>query len=166
VEHCCRGAYRIEGSPVIGTDSTIYIGDDDGKVYAINGSTGVIRWAVAVQLQGVDSTAAIGFDGTIYVGAGHSLVALHPVTGAERWRFATTGDVESSPTIGPDGVLYFGADDAKDYAVNTKTGTLKWFFVFPDGSDTDSSPALGRTGLSTLDLARARCTHWMDERVR
>jgi outer membrane protein assembly factor BamB len=139
-------ADRIEGSPVIGVDGTIYIGADDGKVYAINGTTGVIRWAVAVQSQGVDATAAIGSDGTIYVGAGHSLAALHPATGAEKWRFATTGDVESSPTIGPDGTLYFGADDAKVYAVNAKTGTLKWFFVFPDGSDTDSSPALGADG--------------------
>jgi outer membrane protein assembly factor BamB len=139
-------AGRVEASPVIGLDGNIYIGADDGKVYAINGATGVIRWAVTVQTAGVDSSAAIGVDGTIYVGAGKSVVALDPVAGAEKWRFATAGDVESSPTIGPDGTLYVGADDAKVYALDSRTGVLKWYFPFPDDSDTDSSPALGADG--------------------
>jgi outer membrane protein assembly factor BamB len=137
---------RVEASPVIGSDGTIYIGADDGKVYAIDGVTGVIRWAVTLQSQGVDSSAAIGVDGTVYVGAGESVVALDPVAGAEKWRFATAGYVESSPTIGPDGTLYVGADDAKVYALDSRTGELKWFFTFPDDSVTDSSPAVGADG--------------------
>jgi outer membrane protein assembly factor BamB len=80
------------------------------------------------------------------VGAGESVVALDPAAGAEKWRFATTGDVESSPTIGPDGTLYVGADDARVYALDSRTGVLKWYFTFPDDSDTDSSPALGADG--------------------
>jgi outer membrane protein assembly factor BamB len=137
---------RVEASPVIGSDGTIFIGADDGKVYAIDGTTGVIHWAVTVQSEGVDSSAAIGFDGTIYVGAGESVVALDPLTGTEKWRFATAGDVESSPTIGSDGTLYVGADDARVYALDSSTGALKWYFTFPDDSDTDSSPALGTDG--------------------
>jgi outer membrane protein assembly factor BamB len=137
---------RVEASPVIGSDGTIYIGADDGKVYAIDGTTGIIHWAVTVESEGVDSSAAIGFDGTIYVGAGESVVALDPLTGTEKWRFATAGDVESSPTIGPDGTLYVGADDARVYALDSRTGALKWYFTFPEESDTDSSPALGADG--------------------
>jgi outer membrane protein assembly factor BamB len=137
---------RVEASAVIGLNGTIYIGADDGKLYAINGATGVISWAVTLQTEGVDSSAAIGTDSTVYVGAGESVVALEPTTGAEKWRFATAGDVESSPTIGPDGTLYVGADDARVYALDSRTGTLKWYFTFPDESDTDSSPALGTDG--------------------
>jgi outer membrane protein assembly factor BamB len=137
---------RVEASPVIGLNGMIYIGADDGKLYAINGATGDIHWAVTVQTQGVDSSAAIGVDGTIYVGAGESVVALDPATGAEKWRFATTGDVESSPTLGSDGTLYVGADDARVYALDSRSGSLKWYFTFPDESVTDSSPALGADG--------------------
>jgi outer membrane protein assembly factor BamB len=140
------GSDRVEASPVIGPDGTVYIGADDGKVYAFNGATGSIRWAVAVQPQGVDSTAAIGADGSVYVGAGKSLVALDAATGTEKWRFATNGDVESSPTIAPDGTLYVGADDSRVYALDSSNGALKWYFVFPDDSNTDSSPALGADG--------------------
>jgi outer membrane protein assembly factor BamB len=52
-----------------------------------------------VQLKGVDSSAAVGPDGIIYVGAGESLVAFEPTAGKEKWRFLTTGDVESFPTL-------------------------------------------------------------------
>lgn len=139
-------ADRVEASAVIGADGTVYLGADDGKVYAYNGATGAIRWAVTVQRQGVDASAAVGAGGVVYVGAGHAMVALDPVTGAEKWRFATAGDVESSPNLSVDGTLYFGADDARLYALESSTGALRWYFDFPDGSDTDSSPALGSDG--------------------
>ena len=139
-------ADRVEGSPIIGPDATVYIGADDCKLYAFNGATGVIRWATAVQTAGVDSSAALGADGSLYVGAGSGVVALDAATGHQKWRFDTGGDVESSPTLAPDGTLYFGADDARVYALDSSKGTLKWYFEFPDGSDTDSSPALGTDG--------------------
>jgi outer membrane protein assembly factor BamB len=137
---------RVEGSAIIGPEGTVYIGADDGRIYAFNGATGAILWATTVQTEGADSTPVLGADGSLYVGAGSSVVALDAATGAYKWRFETDGDVESSPTLAPDGTLYFGADDAKVYALNASDGTLKWTFSFPDGSDTDSSPGLGADG--------------------
>ena len=137
---------RVEGSAVIGPQGTVYIGADDGRVYAFNGATGSILWATTVQTEGADSTPVLGADGSLYMGAGSGVVALDAATGSQKWRFDTAGDVESSPTLAPDGTLYFGADDAKVYALNSSNGTLKWYFAFPDGSDTDSSPALGADG--------------------
>jgi outer membrane protein assembly factor BamB len=137
---------RVEGSAIIGPEGTVYIGADDGKVYAFHGATGAILWVTTVQTAGVDSTPVLDADGLLYVGAGHSVVALEAATGSQKWRFETAGDVESSPTLAPDGTLYFGADDAKVYALNSANGSLKWRFSFPDGSDTDSSPALSSDG--------------------
>jgi len=37
--------------------------------------------------------------------------------GKEKWKFKTEGDVNSSPTIGPDGTIYFGSDDKNLYAI-------------------------------------------------
>jgi outer membrane protein assembly factor BamB len=74
------------------------------------------------------------------------MVALDAATGIQKWRFDTAGDVESSPALAPDGTLYFGADDARVYALDASNGALKWYFTFADGSDTDSSPALGADG--------------------
>lgn len=139
-------AGRVEGSPVVGPDGTVYVGADDGKLYAFNGATGCIRWAVTVQPEGVDSTAATGLDGTVYVGAGDGMVALDAATGAAKWRVATTDEVESSPTLAPNGTLYVGAEDARVYALDSRTGAIRWIFSLPDGSETESSPALGTDG--------------------
>jgi outer membrane protein assembly factor BamB len=140
-------ADRVEGSAIIGPDGSVYIGADDGRVYAFNGITGAILWSTIVQTAGVDSTPVLGADGLLYVGAGHSVVALVAANGVQKWRFATAGDVESAPALAPDGTLYFGADDAKVYAVHSSSGSLKWAFAFPDNSTTDSSPALGADGM-------------------
>jgi outer membrane protein assembly factor BamB len=137
---------RVEGSAIIGPDGTVYIGADDGRVYALNGVTGAIRWATTVHTAGADSTPVLGADGCLYMGAGHSVLAIDASTGAQKWRFETAGDVESAPALASDGTLYFGCDDAKVYALDSNTGTLLWYFPFPDGSDTDSSPALGLDG--------------------
>jgi len=44
------------------------------------------------------------------------------------WEFATGDKISSSPTIGPDGTVYFGSFDNKVYALDGKTGAKKWEF--------------------------------------
>lgn len=61
---------RVEGSAIIGPEGTVYIGADDGKVYAFQGVTGAILWATRVQSAGVDSTPVLDANGSLYVGAG------------------------------------------------------------------------------------------------
>jgi hypothetical protein len=50
---------------------------------------------------------------------------------------ATRIVVESSPSVGPDGIIYVGSDDDNLYAIKPD-GTLKW--KFPTGGLIDSSP--------------------------
>ena len=68
----------------------------------------------------VDSSPAIGSDGTVYVGSrDDKLYALSGKTGDKLWEFETGGMVHSSPAIGPDGTVYVGSDDKKIYAIKT-----------------------------------------------
>ena len=55
-------------SPAIGADGTVYIGSSDGRVYALDGSSGSLKWSYATGAQ-VWSSPAIGADGTVYVGS-------------------------------------------------------------------------------------------------
>jgi outer membrane protein assembly factor BamB len=74
---------------------------------------------------GVDSSPAIGTDGTVYFGSDdHKVYALDGKTGAKKWEFVTGGGVDSSPIIGPDGTVYIGS--GKIYALNGKTGAKIW----------------------------------------
>jgi outer membrane protein assembly factor BamB len=65
----------------------------------------------------INGKAAIGPDGTIYVGSWDSfLYALNP-DGTLKWKFETDDAIVSAATIGADGTIYFGSDDGRFYAV-------------------------------------------------
>ena len=91
----------------------------------------------------IESSPAIDYDGTIYMGSnnGH-LYAVNP-NGTQKWRFETNGSIQSSPAINEDGTIYVGSGDNIFYAINPD-GTLKWkydseFYIY-------SSPAIGADG--------------------
>ena len=69
---------------------------------------------------GVDSSPAIGSDGTVYVGSyDKKLYAINGKSGVKLWEFETGGWVFSSPVIGSDGTVYVGSFDKKLYAIKT-----------------------------------------------
>ena len=77
----------------------------------------------------VQSSPAIGSDGTVYVGSNDNKVyALDGNTGTKKWEFKTGGKVYHSPAIGNDGTIYIGSLDNKFYAINPD-GTKKWEFL-------------------------------------
>ena len=92
---------------------------------------------------GVDSSPAIGSDGTIYFGSwDQNLYAINP-DGSKKWAFKTGDGVDSSPAIGTDGTIYVGSRDKNLYAINPD-GSQKW--AFKTGEGVDSSPAIGTDG--------------------
>ena len=68
----------------------------------------------------MDSTPAIGPDGTVYVGSwDNKLYAINPTDGTKLWDFNTSSNVTASPAIGSDGRIYFGSKDYFFYALNS-----------------------------------------------
>ena len=72
----------------------------------------------------MESSPAIGSDGTVYVGSyDNKLYAINGKSGVKLWEFETGGIVRSSPAIGPDGTVYVGSHD-KLYAIKTDSKGL------------------------------------------
>mgnify|MGYP001408097328 CR=1 FL=1 len=67
----------------------------------------------------MDSSPAIGSDGTVYVGSNDNrLYAINGKSGKGKWVFKMRGAVLlSSPAIGSDGTVYVGSRDKKIYAI-------------------------------------------------
>lgn len=135
-------------SPAVALDGTIYAGSQDHKLHAIH-PDGTQAWAFDTGWN-VDSSPVLAANGRIYVGVdwqsvpgdngpdGVGLYALE-ADGSVAWSFNTGNGVFSSPAIGPDGTIYFGARDEKLYAVSAD-GDLVWSADI--GNVTETSPAI------------------------
>jgi outer membrane protein assembly factor BamB len=103
----------------------------DGKVYALNRTTGSVSWTAAVDA-GISSPAVSG--DTIFVGGGAfgasgRVVALSAITGSLEWSFSPNGPVQASPTLAS-GHLIFSTNTAHGtvYSLNAATGVPEWSF--------------------------------------
>lgn len=129
-------------SPSIDTDGTLYFGVESGgesTVWAID-SEGTVKWKYPVDGSycHVRGTPTIGADGSIYVPTKACptnkgrVTALSP-GGTVIWQYVVERpgdpspleDVYSSPTVGADGMIYFGAENEYFYALNAD-GSLNW----------------------------------------
>ncbi|UCE38212.1 MAG: PQQ-binding-like beta-propeller repeat protein [Thermoplasmata archaeon] len=119
--------------------------------YDTSGNTGELKWSFST-VRSIESSPAIGSDGTIYVGGANTmgvegyLYAIYP-NGIEKWSFDTGDWVYSSPAIGSDGTIYvgsFGTIGGYLYSINPN-GTEKWSFI-AGNQDVVSSPAIGSDG--------------------
>jgi len=132
-------------APVIGGDGTIYFAccGFGVKLFALDGSTVTKKWELALGGP-ARPNAAIGVDGTVYVGSGGNKVhALNGSTGAKKWESTVEGQVIAASAIGSDGTVYVGAK--KVYALDGSTGAKKWEFEM--GNAAASSPAIGTDGI-------------------
>lgn len=153
---------HVLASPAIGADGVIIIATNPGIVYAIS-STGKLLWSFNVTSIGytctMRSSPAIDEDGTIYLGTNTGnpasiFLALNP-DGTLKWIFEPSDlpstvpsdhfDIYSSPAIGSDGIIYFGQEFGRVYALHPQDGVIQWMVETKSGI-TWSSPALGLLG--------------------
>ena len=124
---------------------------------------GTLKWSFETGL-GIESSPAIGADGTIYIGSHDSkLYAINP-DGTEKWHFDAGTPVYderydvwkgilSSPAVGVDSTIYITSLSNFLFAINPN-GTGKWQFPLKVSSDTWTSPAIGADGTIYIGSAR------------
>ena len=85
----------------------VYVGSDNGKVYALDAATGHSRWTYATG-SNVESGPAVA-GGTVYVSSDDGNVyALDAATGHPRWTYPDAGG--PSPPVVAGGTVYAGSD--------------------------------------------------------
>jgi outer membrane protein assembly factor BamB len=109
-------------------DGTVFFGDDNGWVYALNAVTHRLRWKRFIG--GEIWSRPLASDGMLYVGSiDDSVYALYAATGRVRWVHHTEGQVNSGPAVA-DGTVYVGTfyDKiyGKVYALSAATGRVVW----------------------------------------
>jgi len=131
----------IESSPAV-VNGAVYVGSDDGNLYALNASTGYKLWNYTTSYQLtwtvgnlVTSSPAVS-DGVVYVGSvGGDIYAFNATTGRKIWSYYTGPSVafgggywhgvQASPAVDY-GMVYAGSVDGYMYALNASTGKPTW----------------------------------------
>jgi outer membrane protein assembly factor BamB/tRNA A-37 threonylcarbamoyl transferase component Bud32 len=111
-------------STAVVANGLLYIGADDGYLYAFDALTGQLRWN-ALAGDSLRSSPAVA-NGLVYVGSqDQKLYAFDARSGREVWVAATKGIIYSSPTV-VDGTVYIGSYDQKLYAFDARSGHVVW----------------------------------------
>lgn len=111
-------------SPCVVNDSFLYVGNDNGNVYAIRTVNNTTKWTFATGAQVRSSPVQIG--GNVLVGSDdRNFYSIDSATGLLRWKVLTGDAIQSSPTVFNQNV-YFGGYDAKFYCIDIIDGTVKW----------------------------------------
>ena len=116
----------VESSPTV-VDGTVYVGSNDGKLFALDTSDGTEQWSFSTGVSAVEPSPTVA-DGTVYVGSNdNNVYALDASDGTKQWNYTTGGTVYSSPTVA-DGTVYVGSNDGNLYALDASDGTEQWSF--------------------------------------
>jgi outer membrane protein assembly factor BamB len=151
----------VYSSPAV-ADGVVFVGSNDGRLYAVDADTGSLKWRFAAKARIASSPAVSGQ--LVYVESYDShLYAVDAATGQMKWSFATEGEKRftaphihgmlpeaqampdpfdfflSSPAVW-NGAVYFGSGDGHVYALDAATGALKW--KFRTGDVVHASPAI------------------------
>jgi outer membrane protein assembly factor BamB len=134
-----------ESSPLV-VGATIFVGDWNGRVWALRRLTGKPRWVTKLRAQ---VKGGVAFSANrLYIGdySGH-LYSLNATTGRIKWqakvqpRLGSTGTFYATPALAY-GRVYIGATDGKMYSFGANSGKLRW--SQSTGGYVYSSPAVWR----------------------
>jgi outer membrane protein assembly factor BamB len=153
---------ELTSSPAVATNGNVLVGSFDAFLFSFTSNL-IGNWTNNLSTNSdaaVYATPAITTEGKIYVGtdeefddnATDSGFFSFNMNSNKNWflappdlRLANNGDVESSAAVGPDGIVYFLAEDDRLYALYTN-GAVKWFLPVPGHTEPDSSPGIGPDG--------------------
>ena len=119
-----RPTFNPTSPPTLAGDRIVVVAEK--SVYALDSRDGNVLWQSPVGGPVYSSIPVV--NGLVYVGSLSSAVFAFDVnTGKQRWRFATAGQVYTTPTVEASlGMVYIGGSDSYLYALDAATGALRW----------------------------------------
>jgi outer membrane protein assembly factor BamB len=156
-----RAAGKFFSSPAV-TANTVYIGNTDHNLYAVNRNDGTLKWKFETR-GAVNSSPAVDHGLVMFGSVDGKFYAVDAETGTQKWSFTTGGERRftapgihgamprtqlmadpfdvflSSPAISGN-TVYFGSGDTHIYALDVQSGALKW--KFKTGDVVHASPAV------------------------
>lgn len=108
-------------------ENRVYTADRDGRVMAIDASTGKIVWEERDKKRRISGGPGVG-EGKVYVGTSEAQVlARDAETGKKVWLADVSSEVLAPPRAA-NGIVAVRTGDGKLYALHAETGAERWVF--------------------------------------
>lgn len=135
----------IESTPAVSSSGdTVYVGSENGSLYAVNTDNGNQRWQF-VTGGSLNSSPCVDGSGNVFFGSEDGNIYSLDAGGLIRWYYPTPDPVFSSPALDPNlGRIYIGANDGWLYTLDSGTGELIWRFL--TNGKIVSSPVIAHDG--------------------
>ncbi len=152
----------VISSPVV-SDNFIYVGSNDGILYAINASSGETAWEYKTD-GSINSTPLIAKGKVMFLSYDGFFYALNQSDGKLVWKFQTNGesinnvkdyfnssfkpdfwDFYLSSAVVSESLVYFGSSDSTLYALNIESGEKIW--NYKTTGSIHSSPAISNNSI-------------------
>lgn len=131
----------LKSTPAVSQISnTVYVGSENGRLYAVNTDTGDERWRF-VAGGPITSSPCVDLSGNIFFGSVDGNIYSLAPDGHVKWWYSTGGPIFSSPALDSDlGRIYIGSNDGRLHALDADTGEMAW--QFQTNGKIVSSPAV------------------------
>ncbi len=124
VQYAVPQAGSFQSTPFIASDSIMYVGNDNGYVYAIYMTDSTIKWEF--QSGGAVKSTPICVGGNILFGSyDRHVYSIDSIGGAVRWKFKSGDRVHASPIVHSQ-YVYIGSYDLNFYCLDIIDGTVFW----------------------------------------
>jgi outer membrane protein assembly factor BamB len=135
-------------------DGTVYVAGFNGRVVALNGESGGVRWRADI---GEALTGGVGVgEGLALVGTSRGeVIALNAEGGAERWRSMVPSEVLSAPQA-DFGVVVVRTGDGSLTGLDPSDGVEQWVYA-------RATPALTLRGVSKPLMVQGAAITGMDD---
>ncbi len=120
----------FEGNIALAPDGTLYAGNTNFRYYALT-PDGDLKWTYKTG-SNAWSIAGINPDGDLVWGSCDTFIHGVSKGGRERWKKRTLGFISASAAIDQEGIAYIGSFDGNLYALNSRTGKVRWKFQTND----------------------------------
>jgi outer membrane protein assembly factor BamB len=133
-----------------GTHHQVYLGTDDGFIYAVDPQDGKVRWSYKGR-GAVERLPELGGDAVYFSTSSDRIIALDPRSGKSLWQYEReppegfTIHGHAGPRLSR-GIVYSGFSDGYLVALNAGTGDIVWARSLAAASeqyvDVDATPAV------------------------
>ncbi len=138
----------FEAAPII-AEGTVFVADAEGRIIALEQSTGKEKWRLNVD-SGFTASGAY-HSGRVYFGDIEGVVrALDAASGKLQWEYSTGTEISAGPTFDGTNLLVTSQDGAL-YCLHRDTGALSWKYETGDQLRCAATIAEKRTFLGGCD---------------